>query len=195
MTTSTTIDMVDEFMYSRTEQQLKQLALTRAHSLLIIGQNVNTLWNNPIQVCIAYSNIPPCYAHHPLPIAMVVSGSVINCVITYFNTSPCYAYHSSVAMVVFEIVYSYIYIPFGFEQQSSKMHLSVPALFLWRPHRALRAHNLLNLRIGENMNTLWNVESVKYKHRGFSEVYYHDKDYNVDSGLSWFLLIGSFDGL
>jgi len=90
--TSTTIDMVDEFTYSRTEQQLKQLALTRAHNLLIlrIGQNVNTLWNNPIQVCIAYSNIPPCYAHHPLPIAMVVSGCVINCVITYFNT-PCFS--------------------------------------------------------------------------------------------------------
>ncbi len=34
MTTSTTIEMVDEFTYSRTEQQLKQLALTRAHNLL-----------------------------------------------------------------------------------------------------------------------------------------------------------------
>ncbi len=34
MTTSTTIDMVGELTYSRTEQQLKQLALTRAHNLL-----------------------------------------------------------------------------------------------------------------------------------------------------------------
>ncbi len=34
MTTSTTIDMVGEFTYSRTEQQLKQLALTRVHNLL-----------------------------------------------------------------------------------------------------------------------------------------------------------------
>jgi len=34
VTTSTTIDMVGEFTYSRTEQQLKQLALTRAHNLL-----------------------------------------------------------------------------------------------------------------------------------------------------------------
>jgi hypothetical protein len=34
------------------------IELTRAHNLLSlrIGQNVNTLWNNPIQVCIAYSN-------------------------------------------------------------------------------------------------------------------------------------------
>ncbi len=54
---------------------------------LRIGQNVNTLWNNPIQVCIAYFNTPPCYAYHTLPIAtvMVVSGCVINYVITYFN--------------------------------------------------------------------------------------------------------------
>jgi hypothetical protein len=34
VTTSTTIDMIGEFTYSRTEQQLKQLALTRAHNLL-----------------------------------------------------------------------------------------------------------------------------------------------------------------
>jgi len=34
VTTSTTIDMVGEFTYSRTEQQLKQLALTRVHNLL-----------------------------------------------------------------------------------------------------------------------------------------------------------------
>jgi hypothetical protein len=34
VTTSTTIDMVGELTYSRTEQQLKQLALTRAHNLL-----------------------------------------------------------------------------------------------------------------------------------------------------------------
>ena len=34
MTTSTTIDMVDESTYSLTEQQLRQLALTRAHNLL-----------------------------------------------------------------------------------------------------------------------------------------------------------------
>ena len=39
---------------------------------LRIGQNVNTLWNNPIQVCIAYFNTPPCYAYLILPIAMVV---------------------------------------------------------------------------------------------------------------------------
>jgi len=39
---------------------------------LRIGQNVNTLWNNPIQVCIAYFNTPPCYAYHTLPIATVV---------------------------------------------------------------------------------------------------------------------------
>ncbi len=35
-----------------------EIELTRAHNLLSlrIGQNVNTLWNNPIQVCIAYFN-------------------------------------------------------------------------------------------------------------------------------------------
>ncbi len=40
------------------------IELTRAHNLLSlrIGQNVNTLWNNSIQVCIAYFNTN--YSHN-----------------------------------------------------------------------------------------------------------------------------------
>jgi len=34
VTTSTTIDMVNELTYSGTEQQLRQVALIRAHNLL-----------------------------------------------------------------------------------------------------------------------------------------------------------------
>jgi len=68
---------------------------------LRIGQNVNTLWNNSIQVCIAYFNTSSCYAYHIVPIATVISGCVINYVITYFNTLSCYAYRTSVTMIVF----------------------------------------------------------------------------------------------
>jgi hypothetical protein len=54
----------------------------------------------------------------------------------------------------------------------------------------------VNAHIAVSSRSAWlTVESVEYKHRGFSEVYCHDREHNVDSGLSWFLLIGSFKGL
>jgi hypothetical protein len=46
----------------------------------------HTIWNNPIWVCIAYFNTPPCYAYHTLPTATVIFGCVFNYVISHIST-------------------------------------------------------------------------------------------------------------
>ena len=53
VTTSTTIDMIGELTYSWTEQQLKQLALTRAHNLL----EFEVIWGH-IDILVVVRRLP-----------------------------------------------------------------------------------------------------------------------------------------